>query len=960
MSCEDLRNKVAEIMTSTNIARQQQVIGIGEREGFAGGPPSAAADCARLARAFTAGGVPGFEFSTPGRRSDATPPPAPAVQPPPQPQPERRAEPTPPEPPVQRPLQATTDQPGRRDTILGSWGLERTGFRAELTVKRHDGPPPIGSYQPFDVEMRVESRRGDGCPKEPAWQAICRNVHQYGSYKGVGQVSAGAVVPGNDRRNLRGQLVGDVMLPIQISLDPRGWLWVSLPKGEAWGEEPSRPAGWYNLRFNAIGDTSPDTSAAASPQQSQDMTRTTTAPAFPGTTIWAIIDNEMNIGQVSDAERLALCRRDPRVGFGDGVMVHRRENPNWRPGQRPSPGNPGTFITVSVRECDRSGDRLECLEKPVSPVNGQPLADAARILQFRLEAHAQSGGVRICPVNSGHMTGGRQCGIALPCTDAEMNIDAGGQNLLAAVTAPVPGYPARTVTSRPTPATSAATDETAKHNATPPKATGSAGEWGCQLVFGHMSELQKRTRSDDAFGKRLVSVLNTSGLMSTLRGWGERPPVDPQLCRDVAAALAKGGIEPFTRADAPTLATCDDFRAIADHLPKYRDLPGFEMTDAQSAAAFGLIRSDWGSNNPADAQCRAMAYKWRDLSIPGFTHQLALSTRAAAPTASERKQPSEERGGTVAGGTWSCLYVNGQIKVVNDAALRSGPTRNETLFEGVMRTLRTGGFMRADQGWGANPPTDRATCDRLGEAMRKASIPGFDRPNPGTITSCTDLRAIGKAVQLYWDKFGITPDQRRRALDLPASLDSLEWTEPQCRAVGEHWASLGLPGISKGNGSQAPPPTPAPQRRGDTGTDQRQPPPNRQADATNARAVKIVENLYGEHIRRSKLGGSVLEHVEMATGWGFARSVATVLVRNLERIGSDPIFDAQDFDITQLNVTLDPKPATAGRIAVLAKFRNFGKPTQLRYILQDTGQGPEIVDIEGSNWRLRRLLRLDR
>lgn len=775
MSCEDLRNKVAELMLSTNIARQQLLIGIGEREGFADGPPSNPADCARLARAFTAGGVPGFDVSPPRRGSDLTPPPVPT--PSAQPQPERAQAPAmaPPDPPM-------AASPGRRESVVGTWVLERSGFKATLRVEPPRAEPQIGSYPPFPVEMRVESRPGDGCPKEPAWQAICRNVHQYGSYVGKGEVSAGAVVPSNDRRYLGGQLIGDVMLPIQISLD-RGRLWVSLPKGEAWGEAPRGPAGWYNLRFTAIGETGQQGTDMATRQPSQDALRPATAAEFPGTTIWAIVDNEMDIDRVSNADRVERCRRDPRVGFGDGVVVHRRENPNWRPGQSQSPANPGRFLTMSVRECDRSGDMLECLEKPISPVDGQPMAEAARILQFRLEPHGPSGGVRACPVNAQHMIGGKQCSIALACADAELNVDSGGQTLLALVTQPLPGYP-----PRPVPA---------------------------------------------------------------------------------GSPLSKAG---------------------------------------QGSAA---------SPQPAGD---------------------------SSPTS---------------GAKWSCLYVNGQIALVNDGALRSGPTRNQALFDKVMRTLRTKGFMRADQAWGANPPTDQATCDRLGGAMSEAGIPGFEQPNPGTVASCSDLRAYGMGIRRFWEKFAISAEQRRRALDLPASLDSPDWTEPQCRAVGEHWATLGLPGIATGGGSQASPPTPAPQRRGDTGGDQRQPPPNRQAEATDARAVKVVENLYGEHIRRSKLGGSVLENVEMATRWGFARPVATVLVRNLDRIGSDPIFDAQDFDITQLSITLDPKPAPAGRIAVLAKFRNFGKATQLRYILHDAGQGPEIVDIEGANWRLRRLLRLD-
>ena len=934
MSCDDLKNKVAEIMFSTNVAVQQHVIGVGEREGFAGGPPSDPADCARLARAFAIAGIAGFDVSGPGDVPDASPL---ERMPSPTPQQSQQTEQTQPAdgPPFALPVDTAPALPGRRETIGGVWSLERTGFKAVVTVKRQEGPPPVGSYQPYDIEMRVESRPGDGCPKEPAWQAICRNVHQYGAYVGNGDVSAGAVVPSNTGRYLRGQLVGDVMLPIQISLD-RGWLWVSLPKGEMWGEEPDGPAGWYNLRFAASDDASRRSDGAGAPQPQPGTMPPATAPEFPGTTIWAIVDNEMDISRVSNADRVERCRRDPRIGFGNGILVHRRENPNWQPGQKPAPGNPGPFLTLNVRECDRSGDMLECLEKPISPLNGQPMTEAARILQFRLEPHTQSGGIRGCPVNSGHMVGGKQCGIYLPCDESELDVAGPEGNLLALITAPVAGYDDRRASNQMPAATRSSSETT--------NADGSGGSWGCQLVFGHVMGFEQRTRDDQAFGQRLMSALTSSGLMDTVRTWREEPPVDQAACNEVAQVLAASGIDPFNRSDAPNISTCADFRAIADHLPKYRDLPGFEMTDAQSQAAFGLIRQEWGNADPTDTQCQAMAEKWRGLKIPGFAH-----ADAAPGTPMAEPQRAGDAGSMAAGGIWSCLYVNGQISVVNDGALRSGPTRNEALFEKVMRTLTSKGFMHADQAWGGNPPTDQETCNRLGSAMSEAQIPGFERPNSGTVASCQDLRAIGFAIRNSWDKFGLTAEQYRGALDHPKSPTEPGLSQTECRAIAADWVRLGIPISTGSDAAPAPPPKPA-----------TSPQPDQKASAANARAVQIVENLYGEHIRRSKLGGSVLDEVELATKWGFARPVATALVKNLARIGSDPIFDAQDFDITELSVTLDPKPAQAGRIAVLAKFRNFGQPTQVRYLLEDAGTGPEIVDIEGKGWQLRKLLRLGR
>jgi Ca-activated chloride channel homolog len=939
MSCDDLRNKVAGIMFSTNIAVQQQLIGIGEREGFAGGPPSEPADCARLARAFADAGIAAFDVAGAGQGARSIP-----AQPMPSsaPQPVERADGTP-------------TEPVRRDTIEGAWSLERSGFKAVVTVKRPDGPPPIGSYQPYDIEMRVESRPGDGCPKESAWQAICKNVHQYGSYIGNAEVSAGAVVPSNTGRYLNGQLIGDVMLPVQISLD-RGWLWVSLPKGEMWGEAPSGPAGWYNLRFAAVAEGTPQSDALAQPQPQQSTAASAAAPEFPGTAIWAIVDNEMDIGRVSNADRIERCRREPRIGFGDGVLVHRRENPNWQLGQSPAPGNPGPFITLSVRECDRAGEMLECLEKPISPLNGQPMAEAARILQFRLEPHAQSGGIRGCPVNAQHMAGGKHCSIALPCDDAELDMDLGGQNLLALVTAPVPGYAERKVSKQ-------ASD--APRNSDPKAGpAGSGVTWGCQLVFGHLQVLNRRARDDRAFGDRFMSALADVGLIDTVKTWREEPPVDRQLCNAIATALAAGGIEPFTRASAPNLATCDDFRAIADHLPKYRDLPGFEMTDEQSSAAFGLIRSEWGNADPSDAQCQAMAAKWRDLSIPGFGQVggVQITPAAAAPA-----EP-QGRGGSAAAasaGTWSCLYVNGQISAVDDAALRSGPTRDEALFNKVMRTLRTKGFMSADQSWGANPTTDQATCDRLGDAMREAGIPGFAQPNAGTINSCQDLRAVAEVLRKHWDKFGLTAQQVQRALDLPRSPSDPGLSDGECRAIGDNWVRLGLPGLMAAAAAAPERAQPVDQRRGDGGAPVSPGPHLDQGLAvpsqseTKVRAVAAVRQLYKEHLDRSRRGSSIFESAAVAIKSG---GIDPTLARAIDKSppGFDPVFDAQDFDISALSFEADSRQPDSGEVAVVARFKNFGKQTRVRYLVRVDAQGAQITDIEGKGWRLRQMLKLGR
>lgn len=68
-------------------------------------------------------------------------------------------------------------------------------------------------------------------------------------------------------------------------------------------------------------------------------------------------------------------------------------------------------------------------------------------------------------------------------------------------------------------------------------------------------------------------------------------------------------------------------------------------------------------------------------------------------------------------------------------------------------------------------------------------------------------------------------------------------------------------------------------------------------------------------------------------------------------IGADPLFDAQDTNITDLQVALDPEqPMFRGMITVNADFRNFGRAQRAVVRLRVENGSPRIIRIEHDGW----------
>ncbi len=106
-----------------------------------------------------------------------------------------------------------------------------------------------------------------------------------------------------------------------------------------------------------------------------------------------------------------------------------------------------------------------------------------------------------------------------------------------------------------------------------------------------------------------------------------------------------------------------------------------------------------------------------------------------------------------------------------------------------------------------------------------------------------------------------------------------------------------------------------------------------------------VEALYREHMRglQDPNVTSPLQD-DRAAGF-FSASLARELAHRPR--GADPLFDAQDTDISDLQVALDPEhPMLRGMITVNVEFRNFGRPQQAVVRLRVENGSPRIIRIE--------------
>lgn len=493
--------------------------------------------------------------------------------------------------PDNRPFQASP-----KLDIVGTWKLERGAFKLEVDVSEQDtSAVTIGGHPPYPIKVRIASAPGDGCPKVPALQALCKNARDNGGYEGSGAISAGAVVPSNSGRYLTGDLIGPVMLPIQMSVDLKG-AWLSVNKGEFWGEPPASRQDWYNLRLEEHSGHLRDTGGAA-PREGGVASGNQVAAGpseFPGTHVWAVIDNERNIANVTGNMRRQLCRTMPRVGYGDGRLVSRVVNPAW---SNVMPGSP--VGTREVRRCVSDGDLQTCEIFPWNPMSSAPLEQPVNVVKFRFESH-ESGGVRACPVDAKHLVGGKQCGLYLPCDLADVDGEIGGRKLLDEITAPVPGFPDH-------PMHGSAGEDASGSSPLSGMAEASSSTWHCALVYGRLSALN---RGDPNVAQAAFKALERAQLIEDVQSWGQDAPRDQASCDRVGSALSDAGIAPFSQPSGRWISTCEDYYAISDNLKHY-------VSSDESKTIFSVLRTELAAE-PTDAQCVAFAERLRGSGVSIF------------------------------------------------------------------------------------------------------------------------------------------------------------------------------------------------------------------------------------------------------------------------------------------------------------------------------------------------------
>ena len=133
------------------------------------------------------------------------------------------------------------------------------------------------------------------------------------------------------------------------------------------------------------------------------------------------------------------------------------------------------------------------------------------------------------------------------------------------------------------------------------------------------------------------------------------------------------------------------------------------------------------------------------------------------------------------------------------------------------------------------------------------------------------------------------------------------------------------------------------------------------AAAADDDPIAVVRELYRVHGESEKTKASVFK--PPLRDRFFARSLARLLAedgrRRESRMGFDPIYNAQDFKIADLEIA--QKSRQGEKAVVEARFKNFDKPTRVEYDLVRERGAWRIADIRTNGMQpdgmLTRILR---
>ena len=121
--------------------------------------------------------------------------------------------------------------------------------------------------------------------------------------------------------------------------------------------------------------------------------------------------------------------------------------------------------------------------------------------------------------------------------------------------------------------------------------------------------------------------------------------------------------------------------------------------------------------------------------------------------------------------------------------------------------------------------------------------------------------------------------------------------------------------------------------------------PGTEGDPVLHMARDRVEALFRDHMRSLQDPNVTSPLQDDRAERFFTASLARDL--KIDHPGADPLFDAQDTEISDIRVALDPEyPMFRGMITVNVDFRNFGRPQQAIVRLRVENGSPRIIRIE--------------
>ncbi|MCF3933645.1 hypothetical protein L1787_09495 [Acuticoccus sp. M5D2P5] len=129
-----------------------------------------------------------------------------------------------------------------------------------------------------------------------------------------------------------------------------------------------------------------------------------------------------------------------------------------------------------------------------------------------------------------------------------------------------------------------------------------------------------------------------------------------------------------------------------------------------------------------------------------------------------------------------------------------------------------------------------------------------------------------------------------------------------------------------------------------------------EAQSTND-AVAVVSALYAAHAALLEADGTPIYLAPRIAARFFDPSVTSRLAS--ATIEFDFLYDAQDFEITELEIAADPDiPQVDETYFVVVTFSNFGAPQRLLYTLRADNPSGELMvtNIIAQNWTLSDLL----